>query len=295
MRKARGALLAMAMIFAGMTTGVPHATGEGNYVVSINDVSVAEGRPASFTVTVSPRPQEGDEIEALVETSDGTAVGGPACGGADFVHRSDIVVLTRAVPSRSFNVQTCDDTVDEAGEESFFADVVEAAVFCEPDGGGEGGEPDDPCDVTLGDASGRGTIRDNEADASPSPSASPSGSPSASPTGSPGDVVPQGRVLTVVDHVGRAGPGSNCRFHVNRVGNLSALTTVNYASAGKAKLVANVAGTLVFAPGETVKSVDVDVLRRPRRQKFVTLTLSGASNATISDQIGLCELKTRRR
>ena len=128
-----------------------------------------------------------------------------------------------------------------------------------------------PCNAILGDGTGLGTIRDNEP-----PAPTPTPTPTPSPTPSPGLVL-QPTTLSVVDVVGPVGPAENCRFSVNRDGDASGLTRVNFASAGRPKKVANVSGTLVFGPGETVKTVDVDVLHHVRRQKFVTLTLSGAS------------------
>jgi hypothetical protein len=145
-----------------------------------------------------------------------------------------------------------------------------------------------PCTVASGDATGLGTINDNDTEGRPDPAPTPT--PTPSPVPDPGPTT-----LHVVDAPGPVGPSENCRFSVNRLGDNSTLVRVSFASEGRPKRVSNVSGTLVFAPGETVKTVDVDVLRRPRREKFVTLTLSGASNATITDAIGLCELKTRRK
>ena len=279
MRKVRGALLALTLVFAGVVAGAPQASAGDNYTVSISDTSRVEGSPLSFVITAAPAPKPGDTIQVTATTSDGTATGGNTCPADDYFSQMGTVVLTSAAPSRLFNVQTCDDA-DQEGDETMFVQLGTPAVTCMT--------TPTPCSAILGDGTGLGTIRDNEP-AAPTPTPNPT----PSPTTSPGRVL-QPTTLSVVDVVGPVGPAENCRFSVNRDGDARGLTRVNFASAGRPRKVTNVSGTLVFGPGETVKTVDVDVLHHVRRQKFVTLTLSGASNATITDAVGQCELKAKR-
>jgi hypothetical protein len=275
MRKARGALLASVLVVTALMAGVPRVTAAGNYVVSIDDVSATEGAPLAFRISVSPTPAAGDTVQVQAATSDGTAQGGDACPTDDYFDQTATVVLDSTTPSRPFNVQTCDDAVGELAE-TVFVQLSQPTVECVT--------VTTPCTVTFGDATGRGTINDNDSEGVPRP-----------PTPMPAPLPPGPTTLTAVDVNGRAGPEQNCIFSVNRDGDASKVTTVGYVSAARSKRVANVSGTLMFGVGETVKTVEVDVLRRPRRQKFVTLTLSGASNATIIDGEALCELKTKRR
>lgn len=276
MRKVFGALLALATVLGGMTAGAPTVSAAGNYTVSINDATAAEGTPATFTISLQQFLQPPDTITVDVTTLDGTAIGLATCGtGSDYVSRTATVVLTNAQPTGTFIVQTCEDASTE-GDEAFSAQLSNATASC-------GGEM--PCSVTIGDGTGTGTILDDDAASpSPSPSASPSGGPASGPT-----------TLAVMDVHGRSGPSQNCQFSVNRLGNVSGTSSVSFASQGRPKLVANVLGTLVFGPGETVRTIEIDVLRRPRRERFVQLFLSAAVNAQITDAIALCELKTRRR
>ena len=284
MRKVFGALLALATVFGGLTAGAPSVSAAGNYIVSINDANAGEGTSATFTISLQQFMQSGDTITVQAATQDGTAVGAGVCGaGSDYRSSSATIVLTQAQPTGTFTVQTCDDASAE-GDETFIVQLSNESIDC-------GG--DTPCTVTIGDGTGTGTIVDNEVAASASPSPSPS-----APGGSPGPVPPTGTgptTLAVVDVHGRSGPNHNCQFSVNRLGNASGTSSVSFASQGRPNLIANVVGTLVFGPGETVRTIEIDVLRRPRRERFATLILSGAVNAQLTDGIAVCELKTKKR
>lgn len=268
MRKAWVALVAVATFAGSMVAVVTHVSAAGDYVVSINDATAVEGSPVVFTLTVTPTPAATDEVRVKVGVSNGSATGGEGCPAPDYLPVAGTIVFTQAEPSRTLSVQTCDDAVDEQ-DETFFVNLTDPTVTC-------GGTS--PCTATLGDGTGLGTITDNDAAGPPGP-----GPIGAGPT-----------QLSVVDVVATAGRTGNCLFSVNRTGDATGVTTVGYASAGRSRLVDNVSGTLVFGAGETVKSVLVDVLKRPQRQRFVTLILSGATNGTIIDGTGVCEIRARR-
>lgn len=81
---------------------------------------------------------------------------------------------------------------------------------------------------------------------------------------------------------------------MTRSGDTTGVSTVAFATAGSAKFTSQT-GTLVFAAGETSKTVVVDVRKKKRRKSFVELALSNASGATVSDGNGSCKVKKKKR
>jgi hypothetical protein len=127
----------------------------------------------------------------------------------------------------------------------------------------------------------------------PSPSPSPSPSPTPSPTPVT-PVIPRVTALTISDGGFNVGPRRDCHFVVSLDPGSNTTVTVNYAAtATNARQIAPLTGTLVFTPGQTTKTIVVDVLNRRRRTGHVEVTLSGASGATITDGVGRCTIKAR--
>lgn len=117
------------------------------YSLSIGDVTVVEGVPAVFTVSLSAPPAAGQTVTVDYATSAGTAIGGAACGPAmDFVSVTSPARLTftPGQTSKSISVTTCPDTVDEPAK-TFFVDLVGASP-----------------NATISDTQGQATIADDD-------------------------------------------------------------------------------------------------------------------------------------
>lgn len=72
---------------------------------------------ASATITVNRTGGSAGTVGATVATSNGSATGGAACGGAvDYQNVNTTVSLANGVTSTSFNVPICDDATSESNE-----------------------------------------------------------------------------------------------------------------------------------------------------------------------------------
>ncbi len=110
-----------------------------NYpVLSINDITVTEGATASFTV--SRAGATGVEVAVTATTSNGSAT-----APGDYTAKSQQVTLGVGVASASFSVATTEDTAGEPAE-------TFSVTLSSPTAG-----------ATLGDATGTGTINDDDA------------------------------------------------------------------------------------------------------------------------------------
>ena len=125
--------------------------------------------------------------------------------------------------------------------------------------------------ATIGNGQGTGTIKDD-------------------------DAAPVLSINDVTVNEGNSGT-TPAVFTVTLSGSTSLPVTVNYATAdgtGKAGVdYQSATGTLTFAPGETTKSVTVQVIGNTVKQSDRTflVNLSGAVQATIGDGQGLGTIK----
>jgi hypothetical protein len=125
-------------------------------------------------------------------------------------------------------------------------------------------------DVDLADAQGRGSINDD-------------------------DIAPAIAITDVSVNEG-TGPSVFATFVVTLSGSSGLPVSVSYASAnGTAKAPGDyiaVTGTLVFAPGETSKTIQVSVVgdSTAERTENFYLNLSDQSGATLSDSQGRCSI-----
>jgi hypothetical protein len=106
--------------------------------------------------------------------------------------------------------------------------------------------------------------------------------------------------LLVIEDLGIIEPasGSNqVQFKVQRYGNSNVTTTVNYSTANGTTVAgtnyASVSGTLVFNPGETIKTVGVTVSQDADAVSGETffLNLSSPTNATLADNQGKATMR----
>lgn len=125
--------------------------------------------------------------------------------------------------------------------------------------------------------------------------ATPTPTPTASPTASPSPV-PSGPTLVIGDGGTKVTPKQDCHFIVTLSPGSTGTVRVNFiASSTNTRQISAASGTLVFAPGESTKTVAVDVLNRRRKSATVEVTLSNPIGATITDGVGRCTIKAKKR
>ena len=207
--------------------------------VSIADAAtVTEGGLAMFTVTLSAA--SGRTVSVGYTTAHGTT------SGADFSGAiSGTVTFNPGDTSEQINVSTFNDTLDEADLETFSVNLS------------------GPSNAILGDASGAGSIGDND----------------SQPSLSIGDA-------------GAVAEGAAASFQVTLSASSGQTVTVNYATShvttATADFTGPTSGTVTFAPGDTSETISVgtnnDALNEAN-ESFSVL-LSSPVNATISDGTG---------
>lgn len=209
--------------------------------LGINDVSEAEGdvgeKTLRFTATLSAASAKAVMVTATTADAGATA-------GSDYTANTQMLMFAAGETSKSFEVTVSSDTLNEP-DESFTVTLS------------------NPSNATLGDASGTGTLRND-------------------------DAIPALAVADVTVTEGNSG-SSNASFTVTLSAASGQAVTVAFATsngtatAGSDYTAAN--GTLSFAPGETRKTATVavlgDAINEPN--ETFTLTLSAATNATIAD------------
>lgn len=229
--------------------GTPYGLGafDGSYgalTVSVNDATVTEGENGTLnaTFTISLSHSAGQTVSVHYATADGTAT-----APADYAATSGDLSIVPPGASQTVTVPVKGDTLDEP-DETFKLNLSS------------------PSNAALGDASGLGTITDDD----------------APPSVSVNDVaVTEGNSGTV-----------NATFAVTLSSASGKTVTVHYATAdGTATAPGDYAATsggLTFMPGQTSKPVSVavkpDTVHEPN--ETFTLDLSAAGNATLGDASG---------
>lgn len=211
---------------------------------AVNDVAVSEGGALAFTVTRSG-PTTGS-YTINYATSDGTAA-----VGSDYSAASGTLTFAAGEITKTITVATIDDTTVESAE------TINLTLS-----GASGGS-------TISDASGLGTINDN--DTAPPPP--PPGFSIGDAYGIEGDIL----IFTVT----RAGTTSGSFSVSYATANGTATSTSDYVATS---------GTLTFAEGEASKTISVTTIDDATLEAFegFTVNLSGASGgATFTDAQGI--------
>ncbi len=237
---------------AGYTVGVPNsATGtilnDDLPNLAINDVTAAEGNAGTTNFTFTVS-LSAPAGPGGVTFDIGTA-NGTATAGVDYVANS---LTGQTIPAGSstytFTVQVNGDTLNEATE-TFFVNVTNVV------------------NAVVVDGQGVGTISND-------------------------DPLPSLSIDDVAVTEGNSGT-TNAVFTVTLNAASGQTVTVNYATAdGTATQPAdytNTAGTLTFTPGQTTRTITVPVIGEtiPEANETFFVNLSGATNATISDNQGV--------
>jgi hypothetical protein len=237
--------------------GAGSITNDDSAAFSINDVSKSEGDAGTttFTFAVTLNAAVDAPVAIGFTTADGTAT---LADGDYSATSSTLNFAGTAGEMKSIAVQVNGDTSAEP-DESFFVSLANIIA---------GGRS-----VTIADVQGLGTVVNDD------------GSPPI--------------VLTIGDATileGGAGTAS-AQFNVTMSVASSDTVTVSFAtSEGTAQAGAdfqNATGTLTFAPGETMKTIAVNVNgdRTVERDENFSISLSDPTNATIADGQGQGTIK----
>ncbi len=255
--------------------------------LSVNDVSVTEGNTgttgASFTVSLSVASSE--TVTVNWATADGNAT-----AGSDHTAAGGSLTFAPGETSKTVTVAVQGDTTDEPGE-TFFVNLS------------------NPSGATIGDGQGAGTITDDDAaptlsigDVTQVESAGPavftvtlsaaSGAVVADGQGV-GTILDDDPFVLNVDNPSAVESAGAIVYTVTLSQPSSQEVTVNDAAEDYLAFAGPdytaVSGTLVFAPGETVKTVVVPVTddnRREAESELFRLRLSGAVNAEFGSWVG---------
>jgi len=207
--------------------------------VSVSDAAIGEGGVATFTVSLSAAATSAVSVNYATANGSATA--------ADFTAANGTLNFAVGETSKTVSVQTTQDTIDEV-DETF--NVVLAA----------------PSGATLGDATGVGTITDDDVTPPVTPAISVSNA-----------VVSEGGMATFTVSLSAAATGA---------------VSVNYATAEGSATAADFTaanGTLNFAAGETTKTVSVQTTEDTffENNETFNLLLSSPTGATVADGSGL--------
>lgn len=237
---------------AGYTVGAPNsATGtilnDDLPNLVINDVTLSEGNAGTTNFTFTVSLSAAAGPGGV--TFDIATANGTATAGVDYVTNS---LSGQTIPAGSstytFTVQVNGDTLNEATE-TFFVNVTNVV------------------NAVVVDGQGVGTISND-------------------------DPLPGLSINDVTVAEGNSGT-TNAVFTVTLDAASGQTVTVNYATAdGTATQPAdytNTAGTLTFTPGQTTRTITVPVIGEtiPEANETFFVNLSGATNATISDNQGV--------
>ncbi|MGB7441210.1 MAG: glycoside hydrolase family 9 protein [Coleofasciculaceae cyanobacterium] len=241
-------------VIEGATIDAPNPAPQP--ILSISDVTIAEGDAgdtvATFDVELS---QESDETVTVdYATANDTAV-----AGEDYEAVAGTLSFAPGQTTKTINVNVSGDTNVESNE-SFFLELNNAL------------------NAEIDDAQGKGTINNDDQQASPTPTPQP-----------------QLSINDVVITEGDNGT-SNAVFNISLSAASTEQVTVNYGSAnGSAEAGSDyngTSGTLTFNPGETSKEISVSVNGDTSLEGDETfnINLSNANNATIDDGQGVATI-----
>jgi hypothetical protein len=217
------------------------------------------------TVTVTPATQntggftgKKETITVGVSTIDGTAV-----APGDYTTKALTLTFSPGQSTKTFTVVTAQDAVAE-GNETLSVRLSNPTFSCVTLFG------NCPTSGTITDDTGVVTIVDDEA-----------------PPPVPGNLLisdsPTATVLTDCVHTVTLAPAT------------TVAVTVDFTATGSVNQLSNTTGSISFAPGETTKTVTLDVIKQKKLKGLVTVTLSNAVGANIVDGTGTCTIKKKKK
>src|SRR5439155_1420610 len=245
-------------------------------VLSIDDVVKPEGTTSStppgttaFAFTVSLSNPSSQTITVNYATGNVTAIGNASCAGSnsgspDYISQSSTTLtFAPGETSKPVTVLVCADTAFELDET--FTVTLSGAT-----------------NATIAKAVGTGTIQNDDAQAvlSIDDVVKPEGTTSSTPPGT----------TAFAFTVSLSNPSSQTITVNYATGNVTAIGNASCAgsNSGSPDYISQSSTTLTFAPGETSKPVTVLVCADTAFEldETFTVTLSGATNATIVKEVG---------
>ena len=217
--------------------------------LNVSGGSADEGDAVNFAVTLSVASDQ--QVTVSYTTSSGTAT-----SGTDFTATNGTLTFAANETSKTVSVSTADDASDEENE-TFMLTLSS------------------PTNAKLGDDTATGTIRDN--DAPPMVRAFDASAPEGGTVEFTLSLsAPSGKQVTVQYETSSSTAQSGLRAGAQRT------TTSGTAESGTDFTPES--GTVIFAPGETSKTVSVQTVddAEDEENETLTLTLSSATNATLA-------------
>jgi hypothetical protein len=266
MRKALSIAVVVALGAIGtLTAGAVSA--HAGHTITVTDGAVNEGSTVTVTVRVSPATENTSGFNGRKETiTVGVAtVAGSATAPDDFTNKAQTLTFAPGTSTQTFTVATVQDALAE-GNETFTVRLSNPTFVCVRSFGLRC-----PSSGSITDDSGLVTIVDDEAPPPP-----------------PSD-------LSISDAPGKATIDTDCVHTVTLSPAASGAVTVDFAATGAVNQLGNTSGSLSFAPGETTKTLTLDVVKQKRAPGLVTVTLSNAVGANIVDDSATCVIKKKPR
>src|SRR5438876_646507 len=244
--------------------------------LSINDVAQPEGTTSStppgttaFAFTVSLSNASSQTITVNYATGNVTAIGNASCassnsGSPDYISQSSTTLtFAPGETSKPVTVLVCADTAFEPDET--FTVTLSGAT-----------------NATIAKAVGTGTIQNDDTQPALSINdvAQPEGTTSSTPPGTTAFAF----TVSLSNASSQTTTGNYTTGNVTAIGNASCASS----NSGSPDYISQSSTTLTFAPGETSKPVTVLVCADTAFEldETFTVTLSGATNATIAKAVG---------
>lgn len=276
-RKVIAIAATVALVAIGTFAGGAPTSAHAGHTITVSDGAVNEGGNVTVTITVNPATQNtggfagrAETITVGVATIDGTAVAGAT---GDYTAKAQTVTFPPGTATQPFTVTTLQDALSE-GNETFIVRLSNPTFSCQfknfpntcPSGG------------AITDDTGLVTIVDDE----------PAPTPSPTPTPTPGS-------LSISDAAAAATTDTDCVHTVTLAPASAGTVTVDFTATGSVNQLGNTSGTITFAPGETSRPLTLDVVKQKKKKGLVTVTLSNAVGANITDGSATCTIKKKKK
>ena len=273
MRKVLCIVGGIALVAMGTLAGGVPVSAHAGHQISVSDGAVNEGGTVTLTVTVNPATQNTGGFAGRKETiTVGVAtINGSAVAPDDYASKAQTLTFAPGESTKSFSVVTAQDALSE-GNETFTVRLSNPTFLCVRNFGG-------PCPSggAITDDTGVVTIVDDEPPPPPTPS----------PTPTPGSLL--------ISDVSNATKTTDCVHSVTLAPASASTVTVDFTATGAINQLGNTSGTVSFAPGETTRTLTLDVIKQKRAKGLVTVTLSNAVGANIQDGTATCTIKKKKR
>lgn len=275
-------LVAIAMVVGLCALGLgytpPNASAHAGHTITIDDATVSEGGNAVFQLHLSPPVEQNEFVQVTATTTSGSAT------SADYTPKTQTLTFEQCpgiclgAGLQLFSVQTTQDTLVE-GSENLVVSLSNAVAGCT-------GFCITGASISDGVAIGTVTDDDSAPGASPTPSASPPAQPS------PG----AGGPTLAINDVVNATKVDDCGLTVSLSTPSRLPVRVTWTAGGDTdQLSGATSGELIFKPGDRSVPLTLDVIKQRKKVGLVTVQLSNAQGAPITDDEGTCSIKKKKK